>query len=75
MTEQPKPPASPQPATPVVSSPPVQVAPVAELPVAAPKHGWGRPRREPTNHLGVRVTQDVSDLIEELTEQTAPLER
>ena len=35
---------------------------------AAPKRGRGRPRREPTIQLGVRVAQDVSDLIEELTE-------
>ncbi|MEB2529156.1 hypothetical protein [Kocuria rosea] len=54
---------SPQPATPAVSSPPVQAAPAA-----APKRGRGRPRREPTIQLGVRVAQDVSDLIEELTE-------
>ena len=59
--------ATPQPATPVVSSPPVQAAPAAE-PTAAPKRGRGRPRREPTIQLGVRVAQDVSDLIEELTE-------
>jgi hypothetical protein len=58
---------SPQPATPVVSSPPVQATPAAELP-ATPKRGRGRPRREPTIQLGVRVAQDVSDLIEELTE-------
>ena len=58
---------SPQPATPVVSSPPVQAASVAQPP-AAPKRGRGRPRREPTIQLGVRVAQDVSDLIEELTE-------
>ena len=58
---------SPQSATPVVSSPPVQAAPAAE-PTAAPKRGRGRPRREPTIQLGVRVAQDVSDLIEELTE-------
>ncbi|MEX3510820.1 hypothetical protein VVR84_14885 [Kocuria carniphila] len=56
---------SPQPATPVVSSPPVQAAPTAEPTVAAPKRGRGRPRREPTIQLGVRVAQDVSDLIEE----------
>ena len=59
---------APQPATPVVSSPPVQAAPAAEPPVAAPKRGRGRPRREPTIQLGVRVAQDVSDLIEELTQ-------
>ena len=59
--------ATPQPATPVVSTPPVQAAPAAE-PTAAPKRGRGRPRREPTIQLGVRVAQDVSDLIEELTE-------
>ena len=59
---------SPQPATPVVSSPPVQAAPAAQPPVAAPKRGRGRPRRELTIQLGVRVAQDVSDLIEELTE-------
>ena len=58
---------SPQPATPQVSSPPVQATPAAEPP-AAPKRGRGRPRREPTIQLGVRVAQDVSDLIEELTE-------
>ena len=58
---------SPQSATPVVSSPPVQAAPAAET-TAAPKRGRGRPRREPTIQLGVRVAQDVSDLIEELTE-------
>ena len=58
---------SPQSATPVVSPPPVQAAPAAE-PTAAPKRGRGRPRREPTIQLGVRVAQDVSDLIEELTE-------
>ena len=58
---------SPQPATPVVSSPPVQAAPAAQPP-GAPKRGRGRPRREPTIQLGVRVAQDVSDLIEELTE-------
>ena len=57
----------PQPATPAVSSPPVQTAPAAEPPTA-PKRGRGRPRREPTIQLGVRVAQDVSDLIEELTE-------
>ena len=57
---------SPQPATPVVTSPPVQ-APAAQPP-GAPKRGRGRPRREPTIQLGVRVAQDVSDLIEELTE-------
>ena len=57
-----------QPATPQVSSPPVQAAPATEPPVAAPKRGRGRPRREPTIQLGVRVAQDVSDLIEELTE-------
>ncbi|MFC4905572.1 hypothetical protein [Kocuria oceani] len=57
---------SPQPATPVVSSPPVQAAPAAQPPAA--KRGRGRPRREPTIQLGVRVAQDVSDLIEELTE-------
>ena len=61
-------PATPQPATPVVSSSPVQTAPAAEPAVAAPKRGRGRPRREPTIQLGVRVAQDVSDLIEELTE-------
>ena len=60
-------PTSPQPATPVVSTPPVQATPAAE-PMAAPKRGRGRPRREPTIQLGVRVAQDVSDLIEELTE-------
>ncbi|GAB2628737.1 hypothetical protein GCM10009696_36780 [Kocuria himachalensis] len=59
--------ATPQPATPVVSSPLVQAAPTTEPP-AAPKRGRGRPRREPTIQLGVRVAQDVSDLIEELTE-------
>jgi len=59
---------SPQPATPQVSSPPVPAAPAVEPPVAAPKGGRGRPRREPTIQLGVRVAQDVSDLIEELTE-------
>lgn len=53
---------TPQPAT-----PPVRTAPVAEPP-ATPKRGRGRPRREPTIQLGVRVAQDVSDLIEELTE-------
>ena len=58
---------SPQPATPVVSSPPVQAAPAAE-PTAAPKRGRGRPRREPTIQLGVRVAQDVSDLLEERTD-------
>lgn len=58
---------SPQPATPVVSSPPVQAAPVAE-PTTMPKRGRGRPRREPAIQLGVRVAQDISDLIEELTE-------
>ncbi|MFI7743738.1 hypothetical protein [Kocuria rhizosphaericola] len=58
---------SPQPATPVVSSPPVQVTPAVQ-PTAAPKRGRGRPRREPTIQLGVRVAQDVSDLIQELTE-------
>ena len=58
---------SPQPATPVVTSPPVQ-APAAQPSVATPKRGRGRPRREPTIQLGVRVAQDVSDLIEELTE-------
>ncbi len=58
---------SPQLATPVVSSPPVHTAPAAEPP-AALKRGRGRPRREPTIQLGVRVAQDVSDLIEELTE-------
>ncbi len=63
----PPPATSPQPATPVVSTPPVQAAPAAE-PTAAPKRGRGRPRREPTIQLGVRVAQDVSDLIEELTE-------
>ena len=61
-------PATPLPATPVVSSPPVPAAPVAEPTAAAPKRGRGRPRREPTIQLGVRVAQDVSDLIEELTE-------
>lgn len=60
--------ASPQLGTPVVSSPPVQAAPAAEATAAAPKRGRGRPRREPTIQLGVRVAQDVSDLIEELTE-------
>ena len=50
-----------------VSFPPVRATPVAEPPVA-PKRGRGRPRREPTIQLGVRVAQDVSDLIEELTE-------
>ena len=60
--------ATPQPATPVVSSPPVQAAPAAQPSVATPKRGRGRPRREPTIQLGVRVAQDVSDLIEELTE-------
>lgn len=59
---------TPQPAAPVVSSPTAQAAPVAEPAVAAPKRGRGRPRREPTIQLGVRVAQDVSDLIEELTE-------
>ncbi len=59
---------TPQPATLVVSSPPVQAAPVAEPTTVAPKRGRGRPRREPTIQLGVRVAQDVSDLIEELTE-------
>ena len=59
---------SPQPATPVVSSPSVQAALTAEPPAAVPKRGRGRPRREPTIQLGVRVAQDVSDLIEELTE-------
>ncbi|MEX5296897.1 hypothetical protein QYM41_16590 [Kocuria sp. CPCC 205268] len=59
---------SPQPATPVVATPPVQAAPAGEPTVAAPKRGRGRPRREPTIQLGVRVAQDVSDLIEELTE-------
>lgn len=59
---------SPQLGTPVVSSPPVQAAPVAEPAVAAPKQSRGLPRREPTIQLGVRVAQDVSDLIEELTE-------
>ena len=60
------PPATP---SPQVSSPPVRGTPVAESPVApAPKRGRGRPRREPTIQLGVRVAQDVSDLIEELTE-------
>ena len=52
----------------MVSSPPVQAAPVAEPTTVAPKRGRGRPRREPTIQLGVRVAQDVSDLIEELTE-------
>lgn len=33
-----------------------------------PKRGRGRPRREPAIQLGVRVAQDISDLIEELTE-------
>lgn len=51
----------------MVSTPPVQATPVAE-PMVAPKRGRGRPRREPTIQLGVRVAQDVSDLIEELTE-------
>ena len=32
---------------------------------AAPKRGRGRPRREPAIQLGVRVAQDVSDLLEE----------
>ena len=61
-------PATPQPATPVVSSPPVQATQTAEPTAATPKRGRGRPRREPTIQLGVRVAQDVSDLIEELTE-------
>ena len=59
---------TPQPATQEVSSPPLQATPAAEPPSAAPKRGRGRPRREPTIQLGVRVAQDVSDLIEELTE-------
>lgn len=37
-------------------------------PPVAPKHGRGRPRREPTIQFGVRVAQDVFGLIEELTE-------
>ena len=58
----PAPATTPQSATPAVSTP-------AEEPTAAaPKRGRGRPRREPTIQLGVRVAQDVSDLIEELTE-------
>lgn len=61
-------PAPPPPAAPVVSTPPVQAAPAAEPTAAAPKRGRSRPRQEPTNQLGVRVAQDVSDLIEELTE-------
>ncbi|MEX5265771.1 hypothetical protein RF640_17275 [Kocuria sp. CPCC 205231] len=59
---------TPQPAPAAVSSPPAQTAPAAQPAVAAPKRGRGRPRREPTIQLGVRVAQDVSDLIEELTE-------
>ncbi|MFC4905617.1 hypothetical protein [Kocuria oceani] len=35
---------------------------------AAPKRGRGRPRREPAIQLGVRVAQDVSDLLEERTD-------
>lgn len=35
---------------------------------AAPKRGRGRPRRESTIQLGVRVAQDVSDLLEERTD-------
>ncbi|GEO97303.1 hypothetical protein [Kocuria turfanensis] len=61
-------PATPQPATPMASTPPVQAVPAEQPAVAAPKRGRGRPRREPTIQLGVRVAQDVSDLIEELTE-------
>lgn len=64
----PRPATTPQPVAPVVSSPPVQTAPATEPTSAAPKRGRGRPRREPTIQLGVRVAQDVSDLIEELTE-------
>ena len=60
---------SPRATSPQVSTPPVWATPVAESPVAStPKRGRGRPRREPTIQLGVRVAQDVSDLIEELTE-------
>ena len=61
-------PATPQPVAQQVSTSPVRAAPAAEPPAAAPKRGRGRPRREPTIQLGVRVAQDVSDLIEELTE-------
>ncbi|MCC5781707.1 hypothetical protein CRM73_01855 [Kocuria sp. CCUG 69068] len=57
-------PATPQPPVQQVPSPRVQASPTA----VAPKRGRGRPRREPTIQLGVRVAQDVSDLIEELTE-------
>ena len=61
-------PATTQPVVQQVSTPPVQAAPAAEPTAAAPKRGRGRPRRETTIQLGVRVAQDVSDLIEELTE-------
>ena len=64
----PRPTATPQPVAQQVSTPPVQAASAAEPTAAAPKRGRGRPRREPTIQLGVRVAQDVSDLIEELTE-------
>ncbi|MFI7482460.1 hypothetical protein ACH9EU_08575 [Kocuria sp. M1R5S2] len=59
---------SPRATSPQVSTPPARATPVAESSVDAPKRGRGRPRREPTIQLGVRVAQDVSDLIEELTE-------
>lgn len=83
MTEQPERPASlarrrPRPApdehidpvdyTPPRATSPQPATPAAQPSLATPKRGRGRPRREPTVQLGVRVAQDVSDLIEELTE-------
>ncbi|MUN63424.1 hypothetical protein GMA12_09770 [Kocuria sediminis] len=63
----PRPTATAQPTVQQVSTPPVQTAPAAEPAAGATKRGRGRSRRESTIQLGVRVAQDVSDLIEELT--------